>query len=56
MEVDSFDPSLTTSFVSTTVQTNCGPATKADCKLGGWETSGYRNQGQCVSTFASGRL
>jgi hypothetical protein len=52
VEVDSFDPSLTTSFVSTTVEAHCGPASKDECKLGGFADAGYRNQGQCVSTFA----
>ena len=52
IEVDSFQPELTTSFVSTTVVTNCGPATKQECKLGGFADAGFRNQGQCVSTFA----
>jgi hypothetical protein len=53
IQVESFDPSLTTSFVSTTVQTNCGPGTKEDCKVDdGWQDAGYRNQGQCVSRFA----
>lgn len=28
------------------------PATKDDCKKGGWERYGYRNQGQCVSSVA----
>ena len=28
--------------------------TKDQCKNGGWETLGFRNQGQCVSYFASG--
>jgi hypothetical protein len=52
VEVDSFDPSLTTSYVSTTVEANCGPGTKEECKMGAFADAGYRNQGQCVSTFA----
>jgi hypothetical protein len=52
IEVDSFQPELTTSYVSTTVQTNCGPGSTDDCKMDGWQTGGYRNQGQCVSRFA----
>ena len=52
IEVDSFQPELTTSWVSTTVTVNCGPATKTDCKQAGFADAGFRNQGQCVSTFA----
>lgn len=28
----------------------CAPETKDDCKKGGWEAFGFRNQGQCVSS------
>lgn len=28
------------------------PQSKADCKKGGWEAFGFRNQGQCVSSVA----
>lgn len=31
------------------------PATKDDCKEGGWANYGFKNQGQCVSSFAPGR-
>jgi hypothetical protein len=55
IEVDAFDPSLTTSLVSTQVESNCGPPTKEQCKLGGFADEGYRNQGQCVSASAPGR-
>jgi hypothetical protein len=30
------------------------PLTKDDCKNGGWEQFGFRNQGQCVSFVATG--
>ena len=29
--------------------------TKDDCKNGGWEEMGFRNQGQCVSSFAKAK-
>jgi hypothetical protein len=32
-----------------------GPASKSECKHGGWRTGPYRNQGQCVSHFAKAR-
>jgi len=28
---------------------------KDDCKNGGWQTFGFKNQGDCVSSFASGK-
>lgn len=28
------------------------PTSKDDCKRGGWEAGGFKNQGQCVSSFA----
>ena len=56
VEVETFDPSLTTSYTSTTVEVTCGPPTKESCKAGGFEAAGYRNQGQCVSATAPGRL
>lgn len=31
------------------------PIAKKDCKKGGWERLGYRNQGQCVSAAARAR-
>ena len=49
IEVDTFEPSLAEVYVSDTFEVTCGPATKEECKLGGWTTSGYKNQGQCVS-------
>jgi hypothetical protein len=30
------------------------PLTKEDCKDGGWETYGFRNQGQCVRFVQTG--
>jgi hypothetical protein len=53
--VEEFDPSLTTAWTSTTVEVTCGPPTKEECKAGGFEAAGYRNQGQCVSASAPGR-
>ena len=32
-----------------------GFLTKDDCRNGGWQTAGYKNQGACVSAFASGK-
>lgn len=32
----------------------CSPSVKDDCKNGGWEAFGFRNQGQCVSFFETG--
>jgi hypothetical protein len=29
------------------------PTNKEECKHGGWKAGDYRNQGQCVSAFAS---
>jgi hypothetical protein len=49
IEVDTFEPSLAEVYVSGTFEVTCGPATKDECKFGGWTTSGYKNQGQCVS-------
>ena len=51
-----FDPSLTTAVVSTTVEVACGPPSKDECKMGGYEALGYGNQGQCVSARAPGRV
>jgi hypothetical protein len=31
------------------------PGAKADCKSGGWETFGFRNQGQCVRFVETGK-
>jgi hypothetical protein len=31
------------------------PATKDDCKKGGYATYGFKNQGECVSSFAPGK-
>jgi hypothetical protein len=31
-----------------------GPATKDDCKKDGWRRFGFKNQGQCVSSIATG--
>ena len=32
-----------------------GPVTKDDCKKGGWEEFGFRNQGQCVRFIETGK-
>ncbi|HYE92899.1 MAG TPA: hypothetical protein VEA38_17850 [Terriglobales bacterium] len=31
------------------------PANKDDCKDGGWQKFGFKNQGQCVSSTTSGK-
>jgi probable HAF family extracellular repeat protein len=31
------------------------PTTKAECKKGGWEAFGFRNQGQCIRLVESGK-
>ena len=31
------------------------PTTKDDCKNGGWEQFGFRNQGQCVRFVETGK-
>jgi hypothetical protein len=31
------------------------PASKDDCKNGGWQLFGFKNQGECVSSFGSGK-
>lgn len=31
-----------------------GPQTKDDCKKGGWEQYGFKNQGQCVRYIETG--
>lgn len=31
------------------------PGSADGCKKGGWETAGYKNQGQCVSSFAKAK-
>ncbi|WP_370327690.1 hypothetical protein [Euzebya sp.] len=41
-----------------TVNTNCEPdvpETKDDCKKGGWEEYGFRNQGQCIRFVNTGQ-
>jgi hypothetical protein len=55
VEVETFDPSLTTAWTSTTVEVTCGPTTSAECKLGAYGDLGYRNQGQCVRNFTPAR-
>ena len=55
IQTPEFDPSLTTSLVSTTFESTCGPPAKEDCKMLAWQDEGYRNQGQCVSASAPGR-
>jgi hypothetical protein len=55
IEVETFDPSLTTAWNFTTVEVTCGPSDMDDCKLGGYGDSGYRNQGQCVRNFTPAR-
>ncbi len=34
---------------------NVLPLTREDCVDGGWESLGYKNQGQCVATAVSAR-
>ncbi|MWG35636.1 hypothetical protein [Halomarina oriensis] len=34
---------------------DCDAETKADCKNGGWETFGFRNQGQCLRYVNTGK-
>ena len=34
---------------------SCDPETKNDCKDGGWETYGFRNQGQCIRYVNTGK-
>ena len=31
------------------------PTSKNDCKKGGWETFGFRNQGQCIKFVNTGK-
>jgi hypothetical protein len=31
------------------------PVTKDDCKKGGWEAFGFRNQGQCIRFIETGK-
>jgi hypothetical protein len=38
-----------------TVGVTAGPATASDCKRGGWQTFGFRNQGQCVRFVTTGK-
>jgi fibronectin-binding autotransporter adhesin len=33
-----------------------GPQTKADCKKGGWEEFGFKNQGQCIASLQKEQL
>ena len=54
VKVETFDPSLATTYVSAEFEVTCGEATAPQCKVGGFEALGYRNQGQCVSTAARG--
>lgn len=54
--ITSFRPELTTAWVSAQVEINCGPSSPEECKADGWTSGGYRNQGQCVSRFAPGRV
>ena len=37
------------------IQFSTGPTTKDDCKGGGWEQYGFRNQGQCVRFIETGK-
>jgi hypothetical protein len=56
-------PTTTTTVVTTTPPTTTpptttpptGPTSKDDCKNGGWQQFGFRNQGQCVSSVVSNR-
>ncbi len=36
-------------------QGTCAPTSKEQCKDGGWQAFGFRNQGQCVSSVVSQR-
>ena len=38
---------------STTYDFEATPASKDDCKKGGWEAFGFKNQGECVSSVAA---
>jgi hypothetical protein len=42
-------------FDWTTFEVECNPETKADCKNGGWEAYGFRNQGQCIRYVNTGK-
>jgi hypothetical protein len=55
IHVETFEPSLATSWTSTTIVVPCGPPTKGECKASGWLAEGYTNQGRCVSASAPGR-
>lgn len=37
------------------VDLSAAPTTAEQCKNGGWQAGGFRNQGQCVSSFNSNR-
>ena len=51
-----FNPALTTAYASATVTVACGPPSKDECKMGGFENLGYSNQGRCVSARAPGKV
>lgn len=40
---------------STTYDFEATPASKDDCKKGGWEAFGFKNQGECVSSVAASK-
>ena len=48
------DPNPFTTWNNLSVQ-GCYPETMADCKKGGWETYGFKNQGQCVRYVETGK-
>lgn len=37
------------------VAEGCGPTVKDDCKNGGWEAFGFKNQGQCIRFANTGK-
>lgn len=42
-------------FDWTTFTVDCDPETKSDCKNGGWEYYGFRNQGKCIQFVNTGK-
>lgn len=42
-------------FDWTTFDVSCDPETRDECKDGGWETFGFRNQGQCIRYVNTGK-
>jgi hypothetical protein len=46
------DPVRNLTIGGTAVFLAPAPTSKDECKGGGWVAGGYKNQGQCVSSFA----